>query len=393
MSRKFDIVVAGHICLDITPSFPVDLGSDPSKVFAPGRLLNVEKPTMSTGGAVSNTGISMLRMGLKTQLMAKIGDDEFGGIIKQICEREGAAEGLNVVEGELSSYSCIIAPPNIDRIIFHCPGCNDTFTAQDIDYEMVADAGLFHFGYPSLMEKFYTDNGEELRDMFKQVKEKGTTTSLDQSYPDVASPAGQADWPTILGNALPYVDIFMPSVEEILLMLDRDLFIKRKDEAGNADLTSVIPIEDVQMLGQKLLDMGVKIALIKCGSRGLYMKTAGAEAISAIGECVPENADLWADRELWSAPFKVNVLSATGSGDSAIAGFLASIINKCDPEKALLLATLAGARAVQVPDAVSSMVPYEQMAGLLAEMGEKLPIELPGWTLNDNNIWQGPADK
>ncbi len=392
--KKYDVVIAGHICLDITPSFPTDLGADAAKVFVPGRLIEVGAPTMSTGGAVSNTGISMLKMGLKTSLMAKIGNDEFGGIIKQICAKINASDGLIEVQGELSSYTCVIAPMGIDRIFFHFPGCNDTFVADDINYEMVSDAKMFHFGYPALMKKFYSDNGEELATMFKRAKECGAITSLDQSYPDETSPAGQADWQTILSKALPYVDIFLPSIEEILLMLNRELFTKRKEEAGGEDLTLTIPIEDVQSLGQKLLDLGVKVALIKCGARGLYLKTASKEALATINCFSDEVLDTWANRELWVAPYKVKVVSATGSGDSAIAAFLAAILNNKNPEDALSLAAYAGAKAVGVADAVSVVIPFSEMENDIANYNEKLKITLPlEWTENNNKIWLGPDDK
>jgi sugar/nucleoside kinase (ribokinase family) len=394
--KKYDIIVAGHICLDITPSFPNDLGSDPSKVFVPGRLLNVGKPTLSTGGAVSNTGMALLRMGLKAQLMAKIGNDEFGSIIKGICEREGTADGLRIVEGEMSSYTCVIAPPGIDRIFFHCPGCNDTFTADDVNYEMVAQAKMFHFGYPSLMEKFYSDSGVQLSEMFRKAKETGVTTTLDQSYPDITSPAGKADWLEIYRKSLKYVDIFLPSVEETLLMLNKELFLKRKEEAGNKDLTECITFEDIQNLGNKLIELGVGIAVIKCGARGIYLKTAHRDRLEKLGNCKPKNLDNWTNREIFEVPYNVPVVSATGSGDSAIAAFLASMIKNCSAEDAISLAGTAGARAVQTPDSLSSMISFDELIKYRNSLSEKLSCDIESnnkWTKSDNgNYWHGPND-
>lgn len=39
--------------------------------------------------------------------------------------------------------------------------------------------------------------------------------------PDPTSEAGRKDWNRILERVLPYVDIFLPSLEEILYMIDR----------------------------------------------------------------------------------------------------------------------------------------------------------------------------
>jgi hypothetical protein len=45
-----DVVVAGHICLDIIPQFMPGRGSDLSAYLSPGRLSEVGPMTLSTGG-------------------------------------------------------------------------------------------------------------------------------------------------------------------------------------------------------------------------------------------------------------------------------------------------------------------------------------------------------
>ena len=56
MKKPFDVVVAGHICLDIIPTIPHERIE-----FEPGRLLQVGPAVLSTGGAVSNTGLALHR--------------------------------------------------------------------------------------------------------------------------------------------------------------------------------------------------------------------------------------------------------------------------------------------------------------------------------------------
>lgn len=91
---------------------------------------------------------------------------------------------------------------------------------------------MFHFGYPPLMRRMYEDEGEQLTHMFSRVKQLGLTTSLDLAKPDPESAAGQAPWKRILQCALPHVDVFLPSVEELLYMLDRDTYLRLEDEYG-----------------------------------------------------------------------------------------------------------------------------------------------------------------
>ena len=52
---KGKIVVAGHICLDITPVFSSDKVQPLSKVLIPGKLVQMKDVSISTGGAVANT--------------------------------------------------------------------------------------------------------------------------------------------------------------------------------------------------------------------------------------------------------------------------------------------------------------------------------------------------
>jgi sugar/nucleoside kinase (ribokinase family) len=123
-------IVAGHICLDVIPAL---LGtSDFESTFRPGRLLEAGPAVISTGGAVSNTGLAMHKLGINTQLMGKIGPDLFGQAILEVVKSHGGhlADGMHIVPGEASSYTVILNPPNVDRIFLHCPGANDTFGHQ-----------------------------------------------------------------------------------------------------------------------------------------------------------------------------------------------------------------------------------------------------------------------
>ena len=52
--------------------------------------------------------------------------------------------------------------------------------------------------------------------IFKRVKELGVTTSLDMSLPNASSESGKVNWGKILKELLPYVDIYIPSVEETI---------------------------------------------------------------------------------------------------------------------------------------------------------------------------------
>ena len=55
-----DIVVAGHIALDILPDMSM---LNPQQVIEAGKVYEIGRVSYSTGGAVSNTGLALYRLG------------------------------------------------------------------------------------------------------------------------------------------------------------------------------------------------------------------------------------------------------------------------------------------------------------------------------------------
>ncbi len=355
-SKRSKIVVAGHICLDIIPEIN-SLDGGLESMLVPGKLINVGAVSLSLGGAVSNTGLALHRLGLPVELMGKVGQDAFGQIILDYLESQnpGLAKGMIRSDSGQTSYTIVISPPGVDRVFLHCPGENDNFLAEHIDYAKVAEANLFHFGYPPLMRSMYENDGRELVKVFSSVKQNGVTTSLDMALADPSSPAGKADWAKILAATLPYVDIFLPSVDEILFMLDRDRFRELQEQSGG----SVLDVVDDSMLdwvASKLIEMGASVVVLKLGDKGLYLRTTKDETLlAAMGKARPSGLDLWVGRELYSPCFDVDVVGTTGSGDCTIAGFLAGFARDLAPGEALTTAVAVGACNVEAADATSGV--------------------------------------
>lgn len=228
-----EAIIAGHICLDVHPD--LSQSHEPfEKIVLPGRLISTGPVTFYTGGMVANTGLSLHRLGIPTRFAGKLGDDLFGQQVLGIIRSQGdeLADSLLVEPGATTSYSIVINYPGADRIFLHCNGANDTFCAGDVPYSAMREARLFHFGYPPLMQATYQNQGGQLIEIFRSAKATGVTTSLDMALPDPASEAGKIDWRQILQATLPWVDLFLPSIEEILYMLRRDQFDQLSASAG-----------------------------------------------------------------------------------------------------------------------------------------------------------------
>ena len=393
MREKYDAVVAGHLCLDIIPR----ITATPEQfqaAFGPGRLLEVGPVALSTGGSVSNTGLVLHKLGIPTRLMGKIGDDLFGQAIRQVIG--GFAldlmDGMIVDPAVATSYTLIISPPGIDRTFIHCPGANDTFGADDVRHDALTGARLFHFGYPPLMRRMYADGGDELTTIFCRAKETSVTTSLDLSFPDPGSAAGRADWPAILGRVLPYVDVFLPSIEETLFMLRRERF-DAMARAGDGDLLPAVTPELLGDLTDELIAMGPPIVGQKLGYRGFYLRTSDASAIAGIGRARPSDPTVWANREIWSPCFHANLVGTTGSGDSTIAGFLGALLRGLPPMDAVTAAVAVGGCNVEAADSLGGIRSWEEtMARVSAGWPHHfLKVESPGWRFDPyRRLWYHP---
>lgn len=390
--RPIDAVAAGHICLDIIPRFPGNTPATVGEIFQPGKLVFIEEATVSTGGSVSNTGIALVILGLRVGFCTKVGDDLFGRETLARLEARGTADGVKVTQGEASSYTLALAPPAIDRIFLHNPGTNNTFTSDDINWDLVAKARLFHLGYPPLMRSLYEDGGRELARIFQRAKEHGATTSLDTAMPDPSARAGQVNWTEIFDRTLPHVDIFLPSVEELFLMLDRAAYLKRREAAAGRELLEEITPDEIAQWGIACLARGCAIAGMKCGYLGLYCHAGSAERIAAMGPAAPAAPDTWAGKELWCPGFVVDrIASATGAGDSAYAGFLAALLRGMSLEQCLRFANIVGAENLSALDALSGVRSWQETVTLeAAPPWRTRPLALgPRWHWDETaGVWR-----
>jgi sugar/nucleoside kinase (ribokinase family) len=389
-----EVVVAGHLCLDMTPTFPAGASRPLAELFRPGVLINMDRMVISTGGTVSNTGIALRIFGCDVASVAKVGDDAIGSLILRVLERHGNAEGIRIEAGATSSYSVVIAPPGVDRVFLHCTGTNDTFGAEDVDYGLVARARVFHFGYPPLMRRMFEDGGSELATILRRARETGVTTSLDMAMPDPGAPSGAADWRRILSRALPHVDIFVPSIEEAFYCLHKEEYLERKALHRGEDLLGYMELEDFRTVGEEAIEMGCGLVALKAGARGWYFRTAGAQRLGRLGRLAPREAGTWADREVWCPAFRVeHVASATGSGDSSIAGFLTAMLRGRGLEDCLHLANCAGAHNLAGVDSVSGLKSWDEVEA----DARRLPLaDLPflrgtEWRYSpEGRVWERP---
>jgi sugar/nucleoside kinase (ribokinase family) len=389
------VVVAGHICLDIILSFDHLPKGQFLNLLQPGKTITAGPTMLSTGGAVSNTGLALVKLGIPTQLIGKIGRDPFGEAVCQIISSYDPTltAGLVVDTVSSTSYTIGLSPPGVDRMFLHYTGANETFSPSDIDYQSLNQAALFHFGYPPVLRQFYQDDGAGLVEMLRRAKGTGITTSVDLTFPDPLGDSARLDWAAIFAASLPYTDIFAPSVGELLFMLHRSVFDRL---SAQGDLLCQVTPSLLDELSSEILAMGAKIVMLKLGDCGAYLRTADKATLVDMGRAIPDDLASWERRELLAPCFLVKVVGTIGSGDATIAGFLSALLRGLTAEKALTIAVAVGACNVEAADALSGLPTWSSLQRRLDASWERLPtrIDTTGWQWQpDPGLWTGPHDR
>ena len=176
-------------------------------------------------------------------------------------------------------------------------------------------------------------------------------------------------------------------------MINRADFDELNKKADGGDLLLNLDINKLQELGDKLTSMGTKVAVIKCGVRGYYIRTNDLEGM---GKAKPADMENWKNRELYEESFHVEkVAAATGSGDSSIAGFLTAFLKGKSIEETIRIACAVGGQNVQVYDALSGIKTWDETLAMIPNW-EKNKAEISGdyWKYNEEKaLWVGQKDK
>jgi sugar/nucleoside kinase (ribokinase family) len=238
------------------------------------------------------------------------------------------------------------------------------------------------------------DGGIELAGLLRAIQGRGVATSLDMAHVDVDAPAGQVDWSQLLQRVLPYVDFFLPGIEEVLFMLDRPRYEALCRTADGQPLAVYGGSALLSEIGERLLGLGAAVAGLKLGDQGLYLRTTtDPMRLAQVGVLTLD--ERWLGRELLAPAFQVSVVGTTGAGDCAIAGFLAAVLRGLGPEAALAAATAAGASNVERPDAISGVPSWEALHHRITGGWTQaaLRVALPAWKpIPATGQWRGPHD-
>lgn len=321
-----EIVVAGHICVDLSP------GLSASARIDPGALIDTGPLRISLGGCVANTGLALADLGSTVRLHATVGDDELGAIVaSRIAAHDRLHPALDITDRAATSYSVVVEPAGLDRTFWHHTGANEVFTGEHL---AVGDADLVHIGYPPLLPGLVADDADPLATLLERIGRQGATTSMDLAVVDPTSAVGHLDWEAILRRTLPMTDIVSPSVDDLRSALGTTLL-----PAG----TGASALDEAAAFAEVLLAWGAGVVAVSAGEAGLLLRSAGADRLRRAGRMLSPLAERWADADLVAPPVPAQAfVSTNGAGDASTAGLLFAMSRGASPGTA---AELAGASA------------------------------------------------
>jgi sugar/nucleoside kinase (ribokinase family) len=315
MTAVHSVLVAGHLCIDITP----ELTDVPELV--PGQLYEIGSAQLTLGGCVANTSLALAAAGVPTRVCSRLGNDPLGEIARRLLAEHGMDLENVTTTTAATSYSIVLQLPDHDRTFWHHPGANTVFTGREVNLDGV---DILHLGYPPLLPALLADDAAPLLNLLKEARSRQITTSLDLAVVDPRSRAAGVDWRRIFARIMPYIDIATPSIDD----LTSALAITRS------------PDDDlIEECAGGLINDGCAVAVVSAGARGAYAVSADTDRLAAAGAALSSVRSTWNSRAEWVPAAEPRlVVSTTGAGDAASAGLLYGLAHGTGIRRATRLA-------------------------------------------------------
>lgn len=238
MDKTYDVVALGELLIDFTEN----------GLSGQGNPLLEANP----GGAPCNVLAMLNRLGKKTAFIGKVGNDQFGKMLKEVVEESGTdVSGLAMDEQVHTTLAFVHTFPDGDRefSFYRNPGADMMLTKEEVDPEIIKNARIFHFG---TLSSTHAGVREATRYAIDVAKENGLLVSFD---PNLREPLWES-----LDQAK----------EEILYGMSKCDILKISDNemefmTGISDYT-----KGVEMLREQFDIPLICVTLGKEGSRAYY---------------------------------------------------------------------------------------------------------------------------
>ena len=318
---KGTVLCAGMMTCD---SYYYDLSRD--ALALPNSVCT--KVRMSAGGDATNVSIDLARMGIRTRIAGLIGEDFHGdGILKTVREAGVDTSFVTRRENVTTTMTLILYTDEaVDASDRHCirnQGGNSLLTAEDVPEEAFDGADHLHYGSFGPLTSLDGESGAKL---LARARAKGLTTSLDTKGlgRDLAK----------LELMLPYVDYFLPNIEEA------------------ADLTG---LSEPSAIRDYFLSRGVGCLCLTMAEKGVYLADR-KEEIHLPALIRDQSA----------------IVDIMGAGDAFCAGMIAATLLGLPLRDKGLFASLCSKHALTSAGASAWITPADELLKELRQIKETL---------------------
>ena len=113
-----------------------------------GLLSRVDSIEMFTGGNAMTAAINISKLGLKSAVMGKVGNDAFGNFLVNTLKEKGIETASVSIDDKVqTSVSVVLSDPCGERTFLHCVGANGTFSIDDVNWEVVEQSKVVFVNY------------------------------------------------------------------------------------------------------------------------------------------------------------------------------------------------------------------------------------------------------
>ncbi|MDF3338024.1 5-dehydro-2-deoxygluconokinase [Mycolicibacterium septicum] len=299
-SQPFDVIAIGRSGVDV---YPLQVGVGLDQVESFGKFL---------GGSAANVAVAAARLGDRTALISGAGDDPFGRFVRDELARLGVDNRYVSTHGEYPTpvTFCEIFPPdNFPLYFYRKPSAPDLqISPTELDLDAIRTARLYWSTVTGLSEEpsrsahfaAWAARDERLRED-NRPSSRAPLTVLDLDYRPMfwETPAAATEQ---VQRALRHVTVAVGNREECEIAVGEASPHKAADA---------------------LLDLGVELAIVKQGPRGVLGKTKQSSVT------VPPN--------------EVDVVNGLGAGDAFGGSLIHGLLRNWPLEKTLRYANAAGA--------------------------------------------------
>ena len=316
-NQPYDVLAIGRSGVDV---YPLQIGVGLEDVETFGKFL---------GGSAANVAVAAARLGNRSALISGVGADPFGRYVSAELARLGVDNRYVVTNDEYPTpvTFCEIFPPDDFPLYFYRrPKAPDLqINADDVDADAVRSARLYWSTVTGLSE----EPSRSSHFAAWEMRGRAPLTVLDLDYRPMFwdSPAAATEQ---VRKALQHVTVAVGNREECEIAVG-------ESNPHNA--------------AEALLDLGVELAIVKQGPRGVLGKTKHSSVT------VPPN--------------EVDVVNGLGAGDAFGGSLCHGLLHGWSLEKTLRYANAAGAIVASRLECSTAM----PTAAEVAELAERTASE------------------